>query len=37
MNNSILLSSDLSEMMLGVGFNISKWTETGAASSKGTA
>jgi len=37
MNNSIFISSDLSEMMLGAGFNVYKWTETGAAASITTA
>lgn len=37
MNNSIFLSSELSEMMLSTGFNIYKWTETGAAASSATA
>lgn len=37
MNNSIFLSSDLSEMMLGAGFGIYWWTETGAAASSATA
>lgn len=37
MNNSIFLSSDLSEMMLGAGFNTCKGTEIGAAASSPTA
>lgn len=37
MNNSIFLSSDLSEMMLGAGFNVCKWAEMGGAASSATA